>query len=321
MITTAMTRLVGCSLPIQQAPMGPVSPPELALAVAGAGGVGTITSLGDSADRMQSRLEGFRSAGDGALAVNFLTADIDPAAVEVAAHHVRVIDFFWRDPDASLVAIAHRGGALVNWQVGSLAEARAAADAGCDMVTVQGIEAGGHIRGETALLPLLGAVLAEMQVPVLAAGGIADARALAAVLAAGAAGARIGTRFIASSESGAHPDYIAAVLDAGLAATEICDAFANCPLCATSARARALRSAIEGANASDDETVGTETVGGEERPVPRHSGMPPHRTVRGQVGAMAMYAGQSVAVVTDVKPAGELARSITEGAERLLRVW
>ena len=83
-----------------------------------------------------------------------------------------------------------------------------------DVVTVQGREAGGHVRGSTPLLTLLTSVLTEVSVPVLAAGGISDASAFAEVLAAGAAGARIGTRFIASDESGAHPDYVAAILNA-----------------------------------------------------------------------------------------------------------
>ena len=88
------------------------------------------------------------------LAANFLTAQIDQEAVAAAAARVPVVDFFWADPDPALVEIAHRGGALVSWQVGSLDEARAAAEAGCDVVVVQGTEAGGHIRGHRPLLPL-----------------------------------------------------------------------------------------------------------------------------------------------------------------------
>jgi NAD(P)H-dependent flavin oxidoreductase YrpB (nitropropane dioxygenase family) len=103
---------------------------------------------------------------------------------------------------------------LVSWQVGSAEEARAAVGAGCDQVVAQGTEVGGHVRGRMSLLPLLSEVLDAVDVPVLAEGGIGDARALAAVLAAGADGARIGTRFVAARESGAHPRYVDALIAA-----------------------------------------------------------------------------------------------------------
>lgn len=321
MVATAFTRLAGCTAPIQQAPMGPVSPPELAVAVARAGGVGTISAFGLAARDLAARYEEMRASTDGALAVNFITADVDRDALSAAAARFRLVDFFWAEPDPSLVELAHDGGAAVSWQVGSAAEARAAVAAGVDLVCVQGSEAGGHVRGDTALLPLLETVLAEAGVPVLAAGGIAGPRGLAAVLAAGAAGARIGTRFLASTESGAHPDYVAALLTAGPDATEITGGFADCPLCATSPRARVLRSAVAevaAVEAGGETAVGSMTVGGETVAVPPRFGMPPHRGVRGHVAAMALYAGQSVAAVTEVLDAGRIVRDLTEGAARLL---
>src|SRR5205823_13520602 len=111
-------------------------------------------------------------------------------------------------PHTKLVDAAHEGGALVSWQVGSLPDAVLAVEAGADVVTVQGRDAGGHVSGDTPLLPLLAAVLREVDVPVLAAGGIAEPRALAAVLAAGAAGARIGPRVRASAGPGGGPGQV-----------------------------------------------------------------------------------------------------------------
>ena len=157
MLSTRFTELVGCRVPVQQAPMGSVSTPDLAVAVADAGGVGTVTALGMSAAQLDAHLGAMAARTSGVLGANFLTDGVDRDAVAAAAERVRLVDFFWLDPDSSLVALAHDGGALVSWQVGSVAEARAAADAGCDVVAAQGTEAGGHIRGETALLPLLGA--------------------------------------------------------------------------------------------------------------------------------------------------------------------
>jgi len=303
---TAFTELTGCSVPVQQAPMGPISTAALAVAVANAGGVGTIAATGMSPEQLVALADRMRADTDGVLAANFVTDDIDPDAVDAAASRFRIVDFFWRDPDRALVRRAHAGGALVLWQVGSLAEARAAVDAGADMLAVQGSEAGGHVRGHTALLPLLSAVLDEITVPVLAAGGIATARAVDAVLAAGAAGVRVGTRFIASHESGAHPAYLAALLTAGENSTEITAGFAKCPLCASVPRARVLRSAIDAVGMLATENVGAFRQGTEMVPVPARSGLPPHREVEGRIEAMALYAGESVAAVDEARGAAEI---------------
>ncbi|HJQ46876.1 MAG TPA: nitronate monooxygenase [Amycolatopsis sp.] len=307
---TAFTDLVGCRVPIQQAPMGGISSPELAVAVATAGGVGTIAAMGLSPEQVVALSERMRAQTDGVLAANFLTADIDPDAVDAAASRLQIVDFFWRDPDAALVRRAHAGGALVLWQVGSVAEARAAVEAGADVVAVQGAEAGGHVRGRGALLPLLSAVLDEVPVPVLAAGGIATARGVDAALAAGASGVRVGTRFIASTESGAHPDYVAALLAAGPDSTEVTDGFAECPLCASVPRARVLSSAVEAVDRLAAEHVGSVERGGERVWLPRRAGLPPDRGVRGQVEAMALYAGEGVGSIADVLPAAEIIKTL-----------
>ena len=319
MIRTRLTDLVGCVAPIQQAPMGTVSSPSLAVAVAEAGGIGSINTLGVSPETLRRRLDEMREQTAGVLAVSFLTTDIDTRAVADAASRVRIVDFFWCDPRPDLVRLAHKGGALVNWQVGSAAEARAAVRAGADMVSAQGVEAGGHCRGDTPLLPLLCEVLDAVDVPVLAAGGIADARGVAAALAAGASGVRMGTRFIATDESGAHPDYIAAILAAGANSTRITDAFNDCPLCASSPRARVLISAIDAVEAIDVEVVGTMPSEDGEMPVPRRSWIPPTRGMSGHIEAMCMYAGESVALVKTVLPASRLVRSLAQDAQALLR--
>ncbi len=318
MLSTRFTELVGCDIPIQQAPMGLVSPPALALAVARAGGVGTVSApFGAEPKALAAHLDTWMDRGAGVLAINFITEQVDPEAVAVAGARARIVDFYWNTPHAKLVDAAHEGGALVNWQVGSVPDAVLAVEAGADVVTVQGREAGGHVRGDTPLLPLLTAVLRAVDVPVLASGGIAEPRALAAVLAAGADGARIGTRFLATPESGAHPEYVLALLAAGPESTEITDGFAECPMCVTLPRARVLRSAIAAVEALDGEVAGT--VG--DQLLRARAGMPPHKEVDGQIHAMALYAGSGVEHVTSVRPAAHLVRELAEGAERLLRVW
>src|SRR5262249_35878627 len=206
-LTTSFTELVGCQVPIQLAPMGPVSPATLAAWVADAGVVGSVTGQWLSAAEVDAMLAGIAEQTTGVVAANFMTEDIDREAVEAAAARVRIVDFFWADPDPALVDLVHRNRALACWQVGSVEEARDAAEAGGDAIAVQGTGGGGHIRGQASLLPLLESVVGEFDLPVLAAGGIGGGRAFAEVLERGAAGARVGTRFVATDESGAHPAY------------------------------------------------------------------------------------------------------------------
>ena len=309
---TRFTRLVGCSVPIQQAPMGAISSPDLVAAVADAGAVGTASALGLPPAAFLARLDELCERTDGVLSANVVLPDLDDEFLAAVAERVRLLDCFWFDPQPRLVELAHEAGALAGWQVGSVEEAVAAADAGCDVVTVQGLEAGGHVRGYEPLFPLLQEVLDAVAVPVLAAGGISDGGTFAEVLRAGADGARIGTRFIATSESGAHPAYKQALVDAGEDATTVTDAFADCPLCATSARTRVLRSAVDRVTELDEDVVATAHADGRSTPVPRHSGLPPSAGVEGHVDAMAMYVG----AVAAVQSAAEVIADLLSAADR-----
>jgi nitronate monooxygenase len=173
----------------------------------------------------------------------------------------------------------------------------------------QGTEAGGHVRGQTPLRPLLESILARVDVPALAAGGIGNARSFAAVMEAGAAGARIGTRFVATLESGAHPAYKQAVVEAGPGSTEITDAFSVCPLCATLPRARVLRSCIHALEEFTDEEVGETILGGQRIALARGHGLPPGSAATGQIEAMAMYAGESVTDIQDIPSVASIIQS------------
>lgn len=200
-VSTGFTELLGCRLPIQLAGMGGSSGPELVNAVAGAGAAATVAPHGLSRSALDGVLD---RLGPGVIGINVLVPFLDLRAVETAAARLRYVEFFYGDPVTDLVTRVHAHGALAAWQVGSVEEAVAAEEAGCDFVIAQGVEAGGHVRGTTALLPLLDAVLERMRVPVVAAGGIATARGVAAVLAAGAGAARVGTRFLATPEADVH---------------------------------------------------------------------------------------------------------------------
>ena len=302
--------------------MGAVASPPLAGAVARAGGLGTLTALGRTTEQLLEALDLIGEPGPGAVAVNFLTEMMDREAIVAVAGRVRVVDFFWAGPDAALVELAHQGGALASWQVGSVDDARAAADAGCDLLVAQGVEAGGHVAGRVPLLPLLDGILSAVSIPVLASGGIGSARAVAAVLAAGAAGVRIGTRFAAAVESGAHDGYKQALVSARAGETEITDQFSvMCPLCAQLPRARVLSSTLAAAHGLEGDTVGEAQMGDRWLPLPKFAGLPPHTGVTGHVEAMALYAGESVGAVTGVIPAADIVRELSDGAGKLLAAW
>lgn len=171
------------------------------------------------------------------------------------------------------------------------------------------------MRGQVSLLPLLESVLEAVDVPVVAAGGIATARGVAAVLAAGAAGARLGTRFVATHEANAHPVYVEASLRASAADTVLTKAYSGMW---PDAPHRVLRSCVKAAEAAPDGVIAQMSFGTTQIPVPRFAVPSPTRDTTGIIEAMALYAGESAGAVTQVMPAAEVVRELAEGAERLL---
>ncbi|GEL19196.1 NAD(P)H-dependent flavin oxidoreductase [Pseudonocardia asaccharolytica] len=310
MVETRFTRLVGCSIPIQQAPMGPISPPGLALAVAAAGGLGTLHALHPAAE-VEAACGSLPEETSGALALNVLIPLFDRPTLELAARRCRVIDFFWGPPDPELVELAHQGGALAGWQVGSIESARAAVGAGCDLVTAQGVEAGGHHDGRSALMPLLEACLQELDVPVLGAGGIGGTEDVERVMAAGADGVRVGTRFIATEESGAHPRYQQALITAQAEDAVETDRFSiDCPLCPS--HHGVLRGSIHAAELRKGQVIAR--LGANK--ILAFAGIPPLAQVEGEPEAMCMYAGRGVAAIRAVQPAAAVVAELAEGTAR-----
>jgi NAD(P)H-dependent flavin oxidoreductase YrpB (nitropropane dioxygenase family) len=255
----------------------------------------------------------------GPFGFNMLMPFLDVDVLDTAATRCALVDFYHGDPDPSLVARVHGNDALAGWQVGSVGDAQAAADAGCDLLVVRGTEGGGRMHGSRSLWPLLFEVLDAVDVPVLAAGGIAEGRGVAAALASGAAGVRMGTRFVATPESGAHPEYKNAIVAASGSDTVLTDSY-RVMWPSEQAHARVLRSAVDHARALPEHApVGTMTMGPMTVDIPRFGVPPPTLTTEGDVAAMALYAGESVASIDAVEPAGELARRIASDAEFHLR--
>lgn len=208
MLATPLCPLLGIDLPIIQAPIGSATAPALAAAVSNAGGLGMLAVTWQDIDALRHTLRATRRLTDRPFGVNLVLhwPPVERLAV-CLAEGVAMVSFFWGDP-APYVARVHDAGALVAHTVASAVEARQAVAAGVDVVVAQGWEAGGHVWGSVAALPLIPRVVdAVAPAPVVAAGGIADGSGLAAALALGAAGAWMGTRFLLSEEAAAHAVY------------------------------------------------------------------------------------------------------------------
>ncbi len=290
--------------------MGGVSGSALAVAVAQNGGLGMVSGEGRAADTLDRLLSQVRRTTSAPFGVNFIVQFLeDLASVDVAATYASIVEFFYGEPNGEFIQRVHQRGAVASWQVGSAAEARAAERAGCDVVVVQGVEAGGHLRGRLPLAALLAEVLAAVRVPVLAAGGIGTGRAVAAALSAGAAGVRVGTRFVAAQESDAHPFYVEALCRAGAEDTMVTNAFSRSW---PNAPHRVLRSCVEAVGRTTSDIVAEYIDNGVRKTVKRFAGTEPTAAMSGTIEAMALYAGESVTAVRERQPAASILRELSE---------
>src|SRR5262245_36700394 len=206
---TALCHMLGIEYPIVAAPMGPdLTGPEMVAAVSNAGGLGILQAQFCAAPLFREEIHRVRALTDKPFGVNLLLhLRVEDHVAVCLEERVPVLSLFWGDP-TPYVEPAHAAGVKVFHQVGSVPDAQRAAAAGVDVIIAQGVEAGGHVAGEVSTLALVPRIVdAVSSRPVAAAGGIADGRGLVAILALGAQAAVLGTRFLASSESRAHPHY------------------------------------------------------------------------------------------------------------------
>lgn len=230
---------------------------------------------------------------------------------------IPVLSLFWNDA-APYVERCHEAGILVMLQVGSPEEACEAAAVGVDVIVAQGCEAGGHFRGQIGLMALLPTIVeAVPNTPVLAAGGIVNGRGLAAALSLGGAGVWIGTRFVASEESEAHPDYRRRLLGARAIDAVQC----QIPLIEwpSAAQYRVLRSPITEAGSPPALSVAKIRRGEQLFEVPPDSSAAPTIWTEGQTELMPNYAGQGVELIRDIQPAATIVGQLVAEAEDTIR--
>jgi nitronate monooxygenase len=293
--------LVGCSVPVQMAAMTRVATPRLVAAVSDAGALGMMAVGRSSLEVSNAQLDEIDALTSNVFGAGFIVPYLTPPAFEAVTARVGIYEFFYGWPDPELVL----PGKIVGWQVGTVDEAKAAVDAGCQYIIAQGVEAGGHVRGTVPLAQLIPAVRAAVDVPLVAAGGIGCAADIQAARALGADAVRVGTRFLAAHEADTHPIY----LDLLLAATENDTEFTGLfDVGWPDAPVRVLASAAAAARLPGPDPVGEM----EGRSLPRRGPTPPNRFATGQIEAMALYAGTSVGSVVRRQSAADIIHELLE---------
>lgn len=318
-----LCRRFGIDYPIVQAGMGGVAGGALAAAVSNAGGLGMIGAGFLPADavareiaiakRATSKPFGInllfvRAGGDDPISARYRRLFEDQMAV-VLASDIPILVSGLGNP-AEYIAAARARGMTVMSVVGNVAQARKLEAAGVDLIVAQGVDGGGHV-GRVGTVVLVPAVIDAVKVPVLAAGGIADAQAVAGALARGAAGVWVGTRFVASHESAAHPLYKQKLLESTAADTVLTTVFdldwpnaAHRVLRNSTVRAWEAAGHPNPARRPGEGEIIARLPGGE--PVLRYSDQVPIADTRGDVEAMALYAGTGVGSIHDIRSAGEI---------------
>jgi nitronate monooxygenase/enoyl-[acyl-carrier protein] reductase II len=214
-LRTSFCELFDLDAPILQAAIWPATSPELVAAVSNAGALGTVAGIFSDADGLRASIERVRELTDRPFVVNHVVSSFDEGAFQATLDaRPAGVSFALGDP-GPLVERVHAAGAKAIQQVHTVSQAREAAALGVDVVIAQGSEAGGQGMaggvGTMALVPQV--VDAVAPIPVLAAGGVADGRGLAAALVLGAAGANVGTRFLASEEASTDAGWQQAIID------------------------------------------------------------------------------------------------------------
>jgi len=314
-LRTRFCELFDIEAPILQAAIWPATAPELVAAVSNAGGLGSIGAVFGSAAQVRGQIERVRALTDGPFAVNHVVPLLDEQAFEATlAARPAAVSFALGSP-GGLVERVRSAGAQTIHQVHTVGQARAAAKLGVDVIIAQGSEAGGQGMaagvGALALVPEVADAVAP--IPVLAAGGVADGRGLAAALTLGAAGANVGTRFLASDEAGAAEEWKrriveidseqavrfdewSAILPPGETGYDVVPRVIRTEFVAEwQGRRDEVRERAEGLRGKIMASVG-----------------------RGRPDELTPFTGQSAGLIHDVLPAAEIVRRMVAGAEEAL---
>jgi NAD(P)H-dependent flavin oxidoreductase YrpB (nitropropane dioxygenase family) len=316
MIRTRICDLLGLRHPIVLGGMGGgATGAPLVAAVSNSGGLGILGTSGMDGPKLKAELEAIRRATDKPFGINHLLFEVDEERFSVTVEtKPAVASFAWARPDQDLRAYfdrAHAAGCKVMYMGGEVPETVRAAEAGADIIVAQGTEAGGHVAW-MASMPLVPMVVdAVAPLPVLAAGGFADGRGLAAALALGAEGVLVGTRLLATHESPLHPNFKQAIVRSDghdTVLTEIPDLASGRVW--PGAMSRALR------NDFIERWVGREwAVRRGQREIAQAV---TEAQKRGDADNAPLFIGQDAGLIDAIKPAGEIVESMASEAEKII---
>lgn len=315
-LPTEWASSIGLQVPIVNAPMGGVAGGALAAAVSRGGGLGMVgIGSAGSHERLTAELAHLAELGRpfGVGLVDWVIAREPRILTAALAARPTVLSVSFGD-DLSWISPAHDHGVLAAAQVGDLRGALRAVEAGVDVLIARGAEAGGHGEPQVGTLPLLAEILDEVTVPVLAAGGISSGRALAAVLAAGASGAWIGTAFAACREA-TTSDQARRVLfeaaDTDTVTTRVFDVAQGYPW-PVELPERVVRNDFAGRWMGREDELGTD--GGAREGLAAAIATHDHRVA-------PVNAGQGVGMLTTVRTAAEVIDQLCAEARGLLDRW
>ena len=305
--------------PILQAPIGSAATVNLAATVSNSGGMGSLPLTWEEPEDVERSVKNLREQTSHFFFVNFVvgfpSVSIErnlEIALEAGAP---IVTFSWGQP-GKLIDYVHRNNALVGVQTGSVAGAKQAVDDGTDFVICQGSEAGGHVQSTTPLSDLLPSVVRSFDsVPIVAAGGLSNGRDLAYILDEGASGMMLGTRFVATAESIAHPDYKNALLKAQAKDSVYTQCFNRLW---PNASHRVLRNKTlneweaagcpqPGERPGEDEILAECSINGT---MVRYDDHPPVETTKGQVLECSLYAGTGCGSINSIPKVDKLLSDI-----------
>jgi len=316
MLRTRICELFGIEHPIVLGGMGSATSPRLVAEVSAAGGLGILGASRQTPEVLARDVAAIRAATDRPFGVNLLLFLERPGQYAgLLATRPRVISTAWNTLEQDLgryVAEAHAIGALTMHMVSTVSDARKAAHAGVDVIVAQGSEGGGHIglMGTMPLVPMV--VSAVAPIPVLAAGGVADGRGLAAAMALGAEGVLLGTRFLATEEAPIAKGFKDAIVESDghdTIVTDIPDVAVGQVWPGAYVRVRRNR-LIEEWLGRDNELRRRRAEVAAQIRAAAESGDPD----RG-----AVMLGQTAGLIDRIEPAGDLVRQISRDAETILR--
>ncbi len=311
-MTTRLTKLLNIKYPIIQAPIGSATTPELASAVSNSGGLGTLALSWKGLDLTREYIRQTKRLTDKPFAVNLVLDFEQDDRIQICIEEkVPIVSFFWGD-SSQFIAQLKKNNIFVCQTVGNSSEAIDYEKKGVDFLLAQGWEAGGHVWGTVATSVLIPSIVDKVKIPVVATGGIADGRGILAALSLGADGVCMGTRFLMSSEAYVNPIYQELINNASENDTIHVQrlfniGWDNAPHriiknSTTEAWEKAGKPNV-GNRPNENEIIARKQNG---QPILRYSDDGPIAGTTGNVEALALYAGQTVGLISSVKTASQI---------------